>query len=428
VLSVVRQRRFDGLTSGRIPWFPVLGTLFAALLIFSRRPDALLHPQFWADDGSMFYANVYRHGLLGTLLVPQSGYYQDFPVLVAGLEKLVPLQFAPLLGNVIAILVRSLPVGLLLSERATTFAPSLRARGLIAALYICLPGVAETNANVENSLWYLAIAAIIVVISAPPRSRGAKVLDGVILVMCAITGVFAIALAPLLYLYRRWRGRDAVATWVLALFSAAAAIQLFALAYLQHHLPAGYVAGPRIAVPLHPTVPLLFEIIGRRVVMQPLGLDSSTISTLAVELIGVFGALAFAAAIRRGTAEVRLFLLFACAVLAMALAHPLGVSWGNLAAPINSGRYFLIPEYAIAVVVVWHAFQANVWARGAAVALLIFACAIAVPAHWSYPALANHGFAARAQAFERAPIGVRMVFPLNPAVSGGFWRMTLVRQ
>jgi hypothetical protein len=406
---------------------PLFGMVLGALMIISRRPDAVAHAQFWAEDGSMFYADVYQHGMLATLLVPQSGYFQEFPVLVAGLETLVPLHLAPLVGNLVAIIVRTLPVGLLLSDRARTITPSLRTRAFLAALYICLPGVADTNANVDNALWYLAVSAIVVIVSAPPRNRRERTSDGAILCLCAATGVFAIAIAPLLWLFRSWRGREAVATWVLALFAVAATIQLFAIGYLQHHLPLGYSATSRVTVQLHASVPLFFEIVGRRVVMEPLGLETASIVPLAVGLVGLLGMLAAADAIRHGTPELRLFLLFAAALVVMALADPSGADWSQMTLPPDDGRYFLVPEYAFAVVVIWQAGRRNVLARRGAIVVLAAVCVVAIPAHWSYKSLADRGFAAQALVFEKAPSGTRMDFPLNPVLPRGVWHMTLVR-
>ncbi|HWH12732.1 MAG TPA: hypothetical protein VG165_16545 [Solirubrobacteraceae bacterium] len=269
---------------------------------------------------------------------------------------------------------------------------------------------------------------MIVIVSAPARTRGDKLLDGVILCMCATTGVFAIALAPLLFLFRRWRGPDAVARWVLVVFSGAAALQLFSIGYLQHHLPAGYNAAPRVAIPLHPSPQLFFEILGRRVVMQPLGLESSPLAAVSIELIGLLGAVAAVAALRRGAPELRLFLLFAGALLVMGLVHPLGVDWPGMAGPVVSGRYFLVPEYAMAALIVWHVARANRLARRVAASILVMLFVVAVPSHWSYAPLQNRGFAAEAAAFESSPSGTRMVFPLDPTVPAGVWHMTLVRQ
>jgi hypothetical protein len=254
--------------------------LLAALLIISRRPDAVTHARFWAEDGNLFYADVYNRGLLATLAVPQSGYFQELPTLAAGLARLVPLALAPLLTNSIAIAVRVLPVGLLLSRRAQTISPDIAVRALLATLYIALPGTFESNANIDNALWYLAVAAVIVLMLRPPVRRPARVLDVTILVLCGLTGVFSIALTPLAFAYRRWRGSAAVSRLTLAILTACAAVQLLALLVLQYHLPGGFGARQRVSVPLHPTATGLFQILGLRVIAEPLLGNSVVLSAM----------------------------------------------------------------------------------------------------------------------------------------------------
>jgi hypothetical protein len=52
----------------------VAASLVAFLLIFLRRPDALLNPQFLAEDGTSFYADAYNLGGLRALFLPIAGY------------------------------------------------------------------------------------------------------------------------------------------------------------------------------------------------------------------------------------------------------------------------------------------------------------------------------------------------------------------
>ena len=52
----------------------VFGT--AVALIILRRPDAILNPQFWAEDGVLWYANAYNLGIVRSLLMTDAGYYQ----------------------------------------------------------------------------------------------------------------------------------------------------------------------------------------------------------------------------------------------------------------------------------------------------------------------------------------------------------------
>ena len=282
---------------------PLWGMLLAGALVVSRRPDAITHAQFWAEDGTLFYTNVYNHGLLATLAVPQSGYFQELPVLAAGIAQLAPLAFAPLVTNSIAIVIRVLPIGLLLSRRAETISPDIRVRALLAALYIGLPGAPESNANVDNALWYLAVAAVIVLMLRPPASRAARLLDVAIVALCSVTGVFSIALAPLAFVYRRRRGAAFVSRLTLAILAVGATTQLLAIFVLEYHLPHGFGAQVRETLPLHATVSGFFQILGVRVIAEPLLGDSVAMNAIPATLLGVLAAGSALAAFRRGTAE-----------------------------------------------------------------------------------------------------------------------------
>jgi len=49
--------------------------LISFLILFSRRPDAILNAQFYAEDGARWFADAYHMGWR-CLLIPDSGYLQ----------------------------------------------------------------------------------------------------------------------------------------------------------------------------------------------------------------------------------------------------------------------------------------------------------------------------------------------------------------
>jgi hypothetical protein len=405
-------------------FLPLWGMLIAGVLIVSRRPDAIMHAQFWAEDGEMYYANVYSRGLLATLAVPQSGYFQELPTLAAGIAQLVPLALAPLVTNAIAIVIRVLPVGLLISRRAETISPDVRVRALLAALYIALPGAPEADGDIVNALWYLAVAAVIVLMLRPPVGRSARVLDVAIVALCSVTGVFSIALAPLALLYRRWRGAAAVSRLTLAILAVGAAIQLIAIFVLEYHLPPGFSVEERPTVALHATAPGLLQIFGLRVIAEPLLGNSTVLGSMPAILLGLLSAAGALVAFRRGTAELKLMIAFGGALFVMALARPLDIGWPGLTVFPDGARYFIIPQLAAIATLVWaigHTLHSR-W-RFVLVGVLLYMCVLTIPQDWTYPPLEQTAFAQQAFLFERARPGTSIVFPLEPAG----WSMTLVK-
>jgi hypothetical protein len=406
-------------------WLPLFGTLLAAALIVTRRPDAITHAQFWAEDGKLFYANVYNHGVLATLTVPQAGYFVELPVLAAGLARLVALAHAPLVLNLVGILTRALPVGLLLSRRAETISPDLRIRALLAALYIALPGAAEANANAVNAMWYLAMGAVLVLMLQPPRGTVGRLLDIAILILFSVTGVFVIALAPLALVYRRWRGPRAISDTKLVILTAGAVLQLFALSVLQYHLPAGFNATPRPSGTLHGSVQLFLQILGTRVIAEPIIGNVTAVSITAAGFIGAFGIVGAWTAIRRGSAELRLMIAFGAAVFVMSLLRPIGTGWPGLLLAGADSRYFVIPQFAAIATLVWACGynRHKSWSLLYVVPLL-YMCTISIPNEWKYPPFGRTDYAWRVVRFERDRPGTTVVFPIEPVG----WFMTLKKR
>ena len=105
----------------------LFGTLLAALLLL-RSPGSLLHPQFWAEDGTLFFQEAFNRGFLSTILQPASGYLHSFPRLVAGFSLLVPMEQAPLVFNLAAFAVQLVPALYLLGPRMARLIPAFSAR------------------------------------------------------------------------------------------------------------------------------------------------------------------------------------------------------------------------------------------------------------------------------------------------------------
>src|SRR5664280_1271684 len=127
-----------GTTQSALTWrWHVLAFVAAAGLVVSRRPDAIVHAQFFAEDGHVWFADAYNRGWFTSLFRTQDGYFQTLPRLAAALSLLVPLSWAALVINLIGLIIQILPVPLLLSRRLSRLG-SLQLRAALAFVYICL--------------------------------------------------------------------------------------------------------------------------------------------------------------------------------------------------------------------------------------------------------------------------------------------------
>ncbi len=201
-----------------------LAIFIAALFaIFTRLPGALLHPQFFAEDGWVWYEQAYNLHWLRSLGIPQAGCLYIFPRLVAGISLLFPMQWAPLIMNFSGAVIQALPVSALLSCRCSPWGP-LPVRMLMAALYIAIPDAPEIHVVLTNAVWHLALLQALLAFSLPPLSWRGRVLDILLFAIAGLTGPFSILLLPPAVAYW-WFRRHRWTLVVLALMFAGALIQ-----------------------------------------------------------------------------------------------------------------------------------------------------------------------------------------------------------
>src|SRR3954467_4485450 len=109
-------------------WLQLVIFAIALLIVCSRRPDALAIPQFYAEDGTVFYSEAYSLGL-HALVLPRSGYFHTVPRLVVLFDQLFPLVWAPLIVSLAAMAIQILPVNVFLSSRFSNIDHKIRMLG-----------------------------------------------------------------------------------------------------------------------------------------------------------------------------------------------------------------------------------------------------------------------------------------------------------
>jgi hypothetical protein len=402
---------------------PVLVLAAGLLVCLARSPLAIFHPELYAEDGHVWFANAYNQGWFAPLEVPHTGYLQTFPRLVADVGLLVPIARVPLLFVLVAIVVQVLPAAFVASRRMADAIPLRSVRLLLAAAYLVVPNSREVNANLTNAQWHLGLLAVLVVLASPATGAW-RAFDVAVVAMSGLTGPYCVALLPVagvVYLARRRR-------WslvLLVLTAGVAAIQLFELATS----PRGHYAALGMS-------PLRFvQILGSQVVggtflgqaTQSRTLTASDSVELCIALL-VAGTVLAGVAVAFGPLELRLFNLFAVLVLGASLLSPVASDvkqqWLALAFDPQM-RYWLFPTLALLADALWLATRAR--PRGAAVvgvALLVVAAGFAVREDWSYRTLPRVDWAAEVHAFAAARPRQRFVFDIAPAG----WKMVLFKQ
>jgi hypothetical protein len=406
----------------------VVGAL-AILLIFSRRPDALLNPQFDGEDGAYFYSQAYNLGPLQAFPLPVAGYLMLNGRIAALIALPFPLAWGPLIFNLLAIVIQAAPALFLLSRRFDHLIPNWYARGAIVFLYLAIPNSSELDASITYSQWHLALLAFLVVIAAPPLTRRWKVFDGAVVALTGLSGPFCLFLAPIIAL--RWlRTRAPALPWLLGidlLTCGAQAVTLLA-----------NISSGRAHVALGANVVELARIIVGQIVL------ASTFSMKGYAIVSVSGwwasgwfppLLLLAAgayvgvALRRAPQELRLLWLYGALIFAAALFSPVTggpwTYWERLAHPFVNLRYVFTLIVAWLVTLVWMmSARPGPLLRRVTLLLLAFTCLVAIPVDWVYPPFADYHYQAYVQRFERLPPGGHLTTRLNP----GNWTMTLIKR
>ncbi len=395
-----------------------------ALLLFSRKPDALLHAELWGDEGWSFYPDAYRHGL-SCLLIPAGGYLDTFQRLVGLASQALPLTAVPTAFALTAFAVQLAPALFLLSSRLADAIPSRAVRLALALLYLAVPNAFEFYVNLTNAQWNLALLSLLIVAGRPAASSAGRGLDIVVLTLSGLSGPFMLMLAPVAA-WQAMRQPSAQARTRLALAVATALIQVAVLLTLG--------GGGRSTAPLGAGPRMLAQVLSSQVV---LGAEIGWRSTGAVQGLALWrdnwlpsalaclAALVALVALRRGSVLLRQCTLFAALLLTACLLTP-QVSltqprWEVMTHMPMGNRYFALPVMIWIAMLVSLAADRNRIARAAGLALLAPVLLWAVPHDWPILRMAHTDFQARARRFEAAPPGTRMTFPIVPTGLDPMW-------
>jgi hypothetical protein len=398
--------------------------LVAFALVVSRRPDAIFNAQFYAEDGTFFYADAYHFGWR-CLLMPYGGYLHIPLRLVGMLAQIFPFAHAPLVMNLCAIVVQILPVNIFLSSRFNTIPFVTRIGG--GLLYLALPNAFEIHAKAANIQWHLALAACLVVLAPPDTRRLWRIFDFLVLSLFVFGSLMGTLLLPVAVLLR-WIRKDARYN-----------LPLFAL------IPGALVQGSillftesRRAAPNGATIARFADIIGGQVFFSSvLGVRTSmqlyfhshfqslflfNVIALAIGLPFVFYAL------RHAPTELKLAYLFAGLVLASALHRPIAsflgdeVQWQLLEIPGAGNRYYFFPMLAFLATLIWMLTRVNSrFPRYSALAILLL-LPIGICRDWRYKPFEDLHFQEYVAEFNRAAPGTQITIPLNPD-----WSMRLIK-
>lgn len=180
------------LTAGeRVPRGLVLVVLAVmSLVLLWRRPDMAANPQFWAEDGLMFFTDARDYGV-ATLAWPYAGYFHLAARAGAWATAWLPAEYGPHAYAVASWLVLALVVAYVFSDRL-----SLRVseRVVLSLALVCTTSSNEVFFNLANWATLMAPWLILLSVSREPDGRMQAWFDIGMLVAAGLSTPYAICL------------------------------------------------------------------------------------------------------------------------------------------------------------------------------------------------------------------------------------------
>lgn len=382
------------------PWQRALVFGFVAIAIVSiRKTDALYNPQFWAEDGVIFFSQDAEFGP-AAIFKTYSGYLHLVPRLIAWVGGHLSACHVPAFYVGSALVCFGLTTARLFSPRLT-----LPNKPLLALALALVPHQGEVFATPTNIQWFAALLFPMILLSEDARTRAQRARDLVIAGVAGLTGPFSILVAPL-FVVRWWRRRSRESLLLLAVVGGCAAIQAVLI-----------LAIPTPPIPRTGPVELLnlLAVASRRLPMllvfgqagSPIFTTPFIIVTGAVLLV-LLGWITHHSRASRWSV-ITMWVLAAVVLAASTYKDRIDLYPREF---ISGDRYFFMPRvlmlWLLACSATW-----RTWPGRAAGAVLVLSFAANLP-HLLAPHYADHhweDYCARIDA------GERIVVPINPGVS-----------
>jgi hypothetical protein len=328
-------------------------TLFFLGIFAARVPDLLRNPQFWAEDGKIFFRDAMCDGA-ASIGRAYAGYYHLVPRLVAWFAG----AFSPVHAPAIYLAASLALVGLVLF---VVQSPRLQLPyGPWLALCIVLtPDSLETFGNVANVQWFLGIGLFAIALMRTSDSPLITYLETAFVLVAGLTGPFALMLLPVFAgkLLMSWRDpqerrRAAMLTAALVV---TASVQAYAI--VTNQVSPGLTPDyPRTQVVDIPIVIAAAIFSHSLMALIPLagyaGLLVNSLSVRSVGFlglfeIGVFATILLLALARKRYRFERLSALFFCVVVLIAMLYKFLDYIFAVVSAENGARYFLIPTVMV---------------------------------------------------------------------------------
>jgi hypothetical protein len=192
-------------------------------IVYARKPDMFERPQFWAEDGSIFFAQALTLGP-AAFVTPYAGYHLGIQRVVAAVAAAIAAVAAPAIY-----VAASLALTLWVVARTLSTRFPLQPRAVAGLAVVLVPDTGDSLLILSGVQWFLAVGLVALAISDDPHTTRQKVHDAITALVFATTGPFGTLLAPI-FAWRAWVRRSHWSGILAAIVAVAGLIQLVFLA------------------------------------------------------------------------------------------------------------------------------------------------------------------------------------------------------
>lgn len=211
---------------------PILLCCLLLSLDVLKDPGQFANPQFWAEDGTIFFAQAFNFGM-HSFFFTYAGYFHEIERVVAYFTvKFIPYKFAPLTFLYSAVLCMFLTVSRCLSSRI-----NIPFKSFLVLLIFLIPTYGEVYNGLLAVNWILAPILIFYIFYQKPSSGKVMIFDLILIFLVSLTGPFSLMVVPL-YIWRWLDQRDRYSLLLLYAVMIPAFCQLGAL-WMTHNVQFG---------------------------------------------------------------------------------------------------------------------------------------------------------------------------------------------
>jgi len=190
----------------------ILYCLLSLALLSLKSLDAITNPQFWAEDGAIFYAQQ-TVSYWPQLATPYAGYLHVVPRTVAWLSSRIDPLYLPSIYNISAIIIDAACVAYSILELS-----AIVGVGLAFLSFFLLPTVGDVFGTLTNVQWFLQFALVLCVLrpGGPKYGVAGEATVWAFIIIACLTGPFCLVVMPIfagLLLLRALDALEIAARW-----------------------------------------------------------------------------------------------------------------------------------------------------------------------------------------------------------------------